>query len=152
MKNPTLVMTAVERFSDYCYLAIVWYFSQAPLAVTVSGDLQWERRLTTTQQSARVRLIEALAARFGHNRRQNCVHKTLTAENDPIAGTVFETVANELRKMGVDPGDSLDGIGKILGISNVVQIGRGRFEESILGSEVAGNLRALVNGPTAIAA
>lgn len=102
--------------------------------------------------SARTRLITALADRLGHDRRQNRVHRTLLAEHEPIAGTVFQAVADELRKMGVDPGDSLAGIGKILGVDNVVQIGRGRFEESILGSEIAGNLRALVSEQDAIAA
>jgi hypothetical protein len=102
--------------------------------------------------SARTRLITALADRLGHDRRQNRVHRTLLAEHEPIAGTVFQAVADELRKMGVDPGDSLAGIGKILGVDNVVQIGRGRFEESILGSEIAGNLRALVSEQAAIAA
>lgn len=107
---------------------------------------------TENHMSARARLITALADRMGHERRQNRVHRALLAEDQPIAGTVFEAVANEMRKMGVDPGDTLAGIGEILGVDNVVQIGRGRFEESILGSEIAGNLRSLVSEQAAIAA
>lgn len=106
-----------------------------------------------TDTSARTRLILALAERLGNERSRNRVHKIFAGEaNDQSAGTVFEAVANELRKMGVDPGDTPGGIASVLGVEDVLSLGRGRFEESILGSEVADNLRALVREPAALAA